>query len=174
MGLINEAEIQKLASGCPHCGETTLVLDTFVDGRLRVMLGEAAGGYRWLFDGEKFLDGIYRARCAGCEETLFASELCPRCHEEEGLSTALEEESVLEVPDRCPECDEMEVLVVAFVPVSATYSGQRGTRPSEYHAEIEDPGFHVVSVDCEICGFHEDHGEGCPLCGAAGPLRPRP
>ena len=41
-------------------------------------------------------------------------------------------------------------------------------------AELGEMGVHVMSIACEDCGPVAEIADRCPLCDAAGPLRPRP
>src|SRR5258708_35308499 len=67
MGLFDETGLQRLVdAGCPKCGSIKLVFRTYLDGLVPLMGGEPIGRVKWVYDGEKFVDGVYRIVCAGC------------------------------------------------------------------------------------------------------------
>lgn len=174
MGALDQLRMGLLSRGCPYCKGDALEFHTYLDGEIRVMLGDPAGDWRWLYDGEKFIDGVFKCQCAKCKRELFNSDMCPRCNAEGALESVLEEESALEPPDRCPECDDMDILLTAFVPARVLYVDKKAGTP-KVDVDIDDPGFRGVSWRCEICEHTESlEGDGCPLCGADGPLRERP
>ena len=89
MGLLDEPGLDRLLEiGCPKCGAHRLTFTSYVDGMLPIMGREPVGKMTWVYDGEKFVDGVYEVACAQCKETLFAAELCPRCHAPGGLARA--------------------------------------------------------------------------------------
>ena len=61
------------------------------------------------------------------------------------------------------------MLAVALVPATAKWP-QPKPQPL---AEFGDPGVHLVAFACDSCN-RARAAEGCPLCGAPSPLRPRP
>lgn len=173
MGRLDEAAFDAATrAGCPACGGAVLELRTFLDRRLVVMLGTPNDDGRWVHDGEKFVDGIYRVACPACAHVVFASDDCPRCHAAGGLARALGEPSRLAVPRRCPRCQELELLALALVP-GVTRSGSGRPPAPRPLAEHGEPGHHVVAFACEACDA-ATVTQACPLCDAPGPLRPRP
>ena len=175
MGLLDEPGLERLlAAGCPGCGSSRLTFDTYVDGRMPIMGGEPVGRITWVYDGEKFVDGVYDVRCADCQRPVFAADECPRCHAADGLARALKTPNGWPVPAQCPSCDEEQVGYLAFVPARVVVErGQRADK-ARPRAEMHDEGFHGFRVDCRDCGTVAEQTEACPLCGAVGPLRPRP
>ena len=172
MGQLDQPTFETtLQAGCPACGGTTLEIRSFIDRSVAVMAATPNNEGRWAHDGEKFVDGTYRITCTKCSHVAFASDICPRCHAAGALPRVLAETSRLEVPKRCPTCNELELLAVALVP--ATAKSGAGTPKPEPLVDFGDPGYHVVAYACESCD-HAVVAEGCPLCGAPGPLRARP
>jgi hypothetical protein len=161
-----------LRAGCTSCGGSVLEISSFIDRSIAVMLADPNGPGRWAHDGEKFVDGTYRIACAACHATVFSSDACPRCHAPGGLARALAEPSRLAIPKRCPTCNELELLAVALVPAIARAGAGETPKPKPL-AEFGEPGYHVVAFACEACE-HATVADGCPLCGAPGPLRARP
>ena len=174
MGLLDEPGLDKLiGAGCPACGAFKLAFLTYVDGALPVMGAEPVGRIGWVYDGEKFVDGVYRVSCADCGREIFAADVCPRCHAPGGLERALHSANRWPVPAACPACDEEEVRYVAFLPAKVTYEGKRADK-AHSATEMHDDGFHGYRVDCRGCGTVAEQTDTCPLCDAPGPLRPRP
>ena len=174
MGLLDEPGLERLVgAGCPGCGSLKLAFRTYVDGLLPIMGGEPVGRITWVYDGEKFVDGVYEVQCADCRRAIFSADVCPRCHAAGGLARALETPNRWSVPDRCPSCDEEEVRYLAFVPAQVVYEGQRAEK-ARCATEPHDDGFHGFRVDCRGCGTVAELTDSCPLCDAPAPLRPRP
>lgn len=174
MGLLDEPGLERLvAAGCARCGSKQLRFRSYLDGALPLQGGEPVGRLAWVYDGEKFVDGVFEVACAACREPVFAADLCPRCHAPGGLARALERTNGWPVPATCPSCDDDQVRYVAFVPAVVTYEGKRAARP-ETATELHDPGFHGFRVDCRDCGPAVAERAECPLCSAPPPLRPRP
>jgi ssDNA-binding Zn-finger/Zn-ribbon topoisomerase 1 len=173
MGALDQPSFDRaVRGGCPACGGTAVEIRSFIDRSVVVMAADPNDAGRWVHDGEKFVDGTYRIACAGCARALFESADCPRCHAAGGLARALGEPSRLAVPKRCPKCNELELLAIALVPAAARYGGGEPPKPRPL-ADFGEPGYHVVAFACDACD-HAVVAEGCPLCGAAGPLRERP
>jgi hypothetical protein len=173
MGQLDQAAFDRVVrAACTACGGLTVEIRSFIDRSLVVMAAEPNDAGRWAHDGEKFVDGTYRVTCAGCDRTAFESEDCPRCHAPGGLARALETPSRLAVPKRCPKCNELELLAIALLPATARYGGGEPPKPRPL-ADFGEPGYHVVAYACDACD-HAVVAEGCPICGASGPLRARP
>jgi hypothetical protein len=173
MGQLDESRFEAaIRAGCPVCHATTLEIRSYLDQRLLMMLADPNDAGRWVHDGEKFIDGIYRITCASCAHVVFDHPACPRCHAPDGLARALTERTRLTVPKRCPKCDELELLALAFVPSVTRHVGGEAPKPKPL-AEFGDPGHHVVAFACETCDAAVV-ASSCPLCDAPGPLRPRP
>ena len=174
MGLLDEPGLDRLvATGCGACGARKLVFSTVVDGSLPLMGGEPVGRITWIYDGEKFVDGVYHVACAGCQEVLFAADVCPRCHAAGGLAKALGTPNGWPVPAACPSCDEDQVRYLAMLPARVIYEDGRAdkARPT---VEAHEDGFHGYRVDCGDCGTVAERDDACPLCDAPAPLRVRP
>jgi hypothetical protein len=173
MGQLDEAGFEAvIAAGCTACGGQTMEIESFIDRRYLLMLADPNDAGKWAHDGEKFVDGIYRIRCVACAAVAFADTGCPRCHAPEGLARALAEGNRLELPKRCPKCNELELIALALVPASARYGGGQTPKPKPL-AEFGDPGVHFVAYACESCDAAMVTQK-CPLCDAPGPLRARP
>jgi len=173
MGQLDQATFDRVVrDACPTCGGTTVEIRSFIDRSLVVMAAEPNDAGRWAHDGEKFVDGTYHVACAGCGRAAFESADCPRCHAPGGLARALEAPSRLAVPKRCPKCNELELLAIALLPAAARYGGGEAPKPRPL-ADFGEPGYHVVAFACDACD-HAVVAEGCPICGAPGPLRARP
>jgi hypothetical protein len=173
MGQLDEARFESLvATPCAACQATKVEIRTFLDRRLAIMAATPNDEGKWAHDGEKFIDGIYRIACASCGVVRFESADCPRCHAGGGLSRALGDVSRLVPPKRCAKCNELELLAVAMVHARAKFGGGERPKP-EALAEYGEPGHHVVAYACDSCDSAVV-AEGCPLCGAPGPLRQRP
>jgi hypothetical protein len=174
MGLLTESRLDAIVqAGCPACGPSRLSFRSYLDGRLPLLGGEPVGKLSWCYDGEKFVDGVYEIRCAGCSQLLFSAEVCPRCHHEGGLARALATENGYSLPRECPTCHAEEVSYRALLPASVIYERRRAAPPRALIDPYE-PGFHGYQVDCEACGTVAQQTERCPLCDAPGPLRRRP
>lgn len=173
MGLLDQPSFDRaVRGGCPACGAAAVEIRSFIDRSVAVMLADPNDAGRWVHDGEKFVDGTYRIACTGCGRVAFESDACPRCHAAGGLARALEAPSRLAIPKRCPGCNELELLAIALVPAAARYGGGEAPKPVPL-VEYGEPGYHVVAFACDACD-RATVAEGCPLCGAAGPLRARP
>ena len=174
MGTLDKPGLDALiAAGCGACGGATLSFQTYVDGLIPLMGGEPVGKLKWVYNGEKFLDGVYEIACTGCKKVIFTSPDCPRCHAAGALEKALTTENSYPVPTACPGCESEEVRYIAFMPARATYEGKRAEK-ARTSVEMHDAGFHGYRVDCKICGTVAELEGACPLCDAAGPLRERP
>lgn len=172
MGHLDEARFTAATSTpCAACGGTTFDIASYIDRRYVLMLADPNDAGRWVHDGEKFVDGTYRISCASCAHVVFESPDCPRCHASGALARALGEPSRLQIPKRCPGCNELELLAIALVPARARYGA--GRPKPEPLAEYGEPGVHVVAFACESCDA-ATVTQKCPLCDAPGPLRPRP
>jgi len=172
MGSLDEPTFATHLAPCPKCSGTKLELLSFLDQLVPAMLGEAAGPGRFVHDGEKFVDGTYSIACAGCKHVIFISDVCPRCNAPGKLNTAIRTESRFTVPRTCAACSATELSVTALTLAITFHTGGRSQpRPA---AELGEPGFHVISIECDDCGETTTAGDACPLCAAPGPLRPRP
>ncbi len=173
MGQLDEPAFERAISACASCGGTTFEIASYIDRQLAVMLGEADNAGKWAHDGEKFVDGTYRVACVGCKAIAFESSACPRCHRDGGLADALASMSRLAVPKKCPKCKELELVLLGFAPSAVRVTaGGRVPTPTPT-ALLGDPGFHVVAVACDPCGW-AIVADDCPLCAAKAPLRARP
>ena len=174
MGLLDEPGLDRLVgTACAGCGSLKRLFRTYVDGLLPIMGGEPVGRVTWVYDGEKFVDGVYDVSCADCKRTVFTADVCPRCHAAGGLDRALTTPNGWPVPSRCPSCEEDEVRYVALMPAQVIYEGQRADK-ARATAELHEDGFHGYRVDCRGCGTVAERSDSCPLCDAPAPLRPRP
>jgi len=173
MGQLDPPTFERIVrGGCPACGAVALEIRSYLDRTVAVMLGDPNNDGAWAHDGEKFVDGTYRIACTGCGHIAFASDDCPRCHAPGGLLRALGEPSRLAVPRRCPKCNALELLALAMVPAAVRHGDPGKPKPRPL-VDYGDPGHHVVAFACEDCDS-AILAEGCPLCGAPGPLRARP
>ncbi|MEO8699022.1 MAG: hypothetical protein ABI867_03230 [Kofleriaceae bacterium] len=173
MGQLDEARFEAIiGAGCAACGHATMEIESFIDRRYLLMLADPNDAGKWAHDGEKFVDGTYRIKCAGCAKVAFESADCPRCHATGALARALADTSRLAIPKRCPKCNELELIALALVPASARYGGGAAPKPKAL-AEYGEPGVHFVAYACESCDA-ATVTQACPLCDAPGPLRARP
>jgi hypothetical protein len=174
VGVLTETGLdQVIDRGCPACGAHRLAFRTYVDGRLPVVAGEPVGTLTWVYDGEKFVDGVFEVTCADCKALVLADDRCPRCHAPGALPAALAATNRWPVPLACPRCDNEEIRYVAMVPARVTHDGKRAEK-ARTTTELLDPGFHGFRVDCKACGTVAELTRTCPLCTAPAPLRPRP
>lgn len=174
VGTLDKESLDALVgAGCWACGGATLLFRTYVDGLVPLMAGEPVGKIKWVYNGEKFLDGVFEVACAGCKHVVFSSADCPRCHASAALASALAAENAHPVPEACPRCGGEEVRYIAFMPATVIYEGKRAEK-ARTDVDMHDPGFHGYRVDCKSCGTVEETRDECPVCGAAGPIRPRP
>lgn len=174
MGMLTEAGLEALCeAGCKHCGAKVLEFRAMLDGRLPLMEAEPVGSITWVYDGEKFVDGVYEVFCTACKSRAFFSNVCPRCNAEGRLDDVLATENRWPVPKACPRCDNEEVRYVAMLPARVVYEGKRAQKPRTF-TELLDPGFHGMRVECRDCRVVAELTDRCPLCDAPAPLRPRP
>src|SRR5438552_3440298 len=119
MGHLDEPSFARAISKCEKCGGIGFEISSYLDRHLSIMLGDPNGDGKWAYDGEKFIDGVYRVKCIGCNADAFSSPDCPRCHAPNALEAALASQSKLTAPKRCPTCKNTEVSIVAFAPAIA-------------------------------------------------------
>ena len=173
MGALDQPTFETvIQGGCKACGGATLEIRSIIDRTVGVMLADPTNAGKWAHDGEKFVDGTYRITCVACAHVAFSDEMCPRCNAPAQLANVLAGSSRLAVPKRCPKCNELELLAIALVPATARSGGGETPKPKPL-ADFGEPGYHVVAFSCDACD-HAEVAEGCPLCGAPGPLRARP
>ena len=174
MGTLTEADLERLVeSGCTGCGGRRLGFRTYVDGLVPLQGGEPVGPVKWVYDGEKFVDGVFEVTCGSCAKVISGAPVCPRCHASDGLAKALSTVNAYPVPVACPRCGGDEVRFIAMVPARTSYEGKRAEK-ARTSVDIGDPGFHGYRVDCKGCGTVAELTDRCPLCDAPGPLRERP
>ena len=173
MGALSQERFDELVNGgCPACTHRVLEIRSIIDRSLVMMAATPNDAGRWAHDGEKFVDGTYAIKCVACAHVVFESDMCPRCNADGGLGKALASESAFTVPKRCPTCNELELLALAMLPAVARYGAGETPKPKPL-AEFGDAGYHMVAYACHACD-QAKVADGCPLCSAAGPLRPRP
>src|SRR5262249_18646370 len=119
MGQLDEARFESLIGAGCSCGNKVLEIRTFLDRRLLLMLADPNDAGRWVHDGEKFVDGTYKITCTSCAKVIFEDQMCPRCNAAGGLAKALGDSSRLQIPKRCPGCNELELMALALVPAKA-------------------------------------------------------
>lgn len=174
MGELTEAGLDRIIdAGCGVCGKRDLIFRAYVDGRVPLMAGEPVGKTVWVYDGEKFVDGVFEVTCAACRTVVFASSVCPRCNQPDMLAQVLSTGNAWPVPQACPSCHDEEVRYRALLPAEIAFRDQRAGK-AETGTEMLDPGFHGLAIDCVDCGQVAEASQRCPLCAAPGPLRPRP
>jgi hypothetical protein len=175
MGLLDEPGLDRLlAAGCPACGLKRLLFHSYIDGLVPLLGADPVGQIKWVHDGEKFVDGVYKVSCDECQTEIFsAPEICPRCHSEGGLAAALTTKNRWPVPAECPTCGDDEVRYIAFIPAKVRYHDGRADKPRS-QVSLFDPGFHGYRVECKDCGTQAVLADRCPLCEKHAPLRVRP
>jgi hypothetical protein len=173
LGELTEAGLDELIARPCDCGSDRLAFRSFVDARLPLAGGEPVGAITWVYDGEKFVDGVFDVRCAACDKVAFASDCCPRCNAAGALPAVLASTNRWPVPQSCPTCQDEEVRYVALVPARVSFEGKRADK-ARTTTELHEPGFHGFRVDCVDCGTVAQLEAECPLCAAPAPLRPRP
>jgi len=174
LGLLDEPGLEALVTGgCPRCRSNKLAFRSYLDGALPLAGGEPVGRITWVYDGEKFIDGVFEVRCADCDQEIFVADVCPRCHAPGGLERALGTPNRWPVPAACSGCDGEEVRYVALLPAHVVYEGKRADK-ARTMIELHEDGFHGYRVDCSDCGTVAERTDACPLCDAPAPLRARP
>ena len=174
MGVLDEPGLDRLLeAGCTKCGARSLTFASYVDGLLPIMGAEPVGKITWVYDGEKFVDGVFEVTCTECKQVVFAETVCPRCHAPGGLERALATPNGWPVPAQCPKCEGEELRYIAFLPARVAYEGTRAEK-ARTTTELLDSGFHGYRVDCRDCGPVAERTDACPLCEAPAPLRARP
>ena len=172
MGKLDERTFASTIAACKTCSTKAFEVASYIDRQLSVMLGERNDEGRWVHDGAKLVDGVYRIRCIRCSKLAFSSADCPRCHREAALADVTGTRSRLAVPKRCPSCKGTELTITGFAPATVRTGEGRPPSPTPT-ATLGEPGFHVAHVMCAGCDWVAI-AEGCPLCGGSGPLRARP
>lgn len=172
MGLLDEKQFERAIAGCSACGHGAFEITSYLDRGVSVMLADANDDGRWIHDGEKFIDGVVRIRCLGCNRDAFASEACPRCHRADQVTAALAAMSRVTAPKRCPSCKGTELTLAGFAPAAVRTGAGKPTPPAPI-ALYGEPGFHIALAACDGCDWVLA-AEGCPICGGPGPLRDRP
>lgn len=172
MGHLDEAAFARALAPCAGCGGTVHQLDAYLDRQISMMLGDPNDDGRWVHDGEKFIDGTYRIACKTCARRSHDRTECPRCHAAGALPGALTAPSRMAVPKRCPACNATELTITGFAPATVASGGGRTPAPTP-RALVGEPGFHVALIACDDCEWVAV-ADGCPICGAPGPLRDRP
>jgi hypothetical protein len=174
LGTLTEAGLDQLIiAGCTACQSPRLAFRSYVDGRIPVVAGEPVGAITWVYDGEKFVDGVFEVACADCQQVVFTSDVCPRCNAAGALPEVLATGNTFPVPTTCPRCGEEELRYTALIPARVIFQGKRADK-ARTSTELHDPGFHGLHAVCADCGPVAAVSECCPLCARPGPLRPRP
>lgn len=172
MGHLDEASFADRVQTCTACGASKLILHSYIDRAQHVMVGQADDDGRWAYDGEGFIDGVYRIECASCAAVMFHSDDCTRCHAVGALPAVAATENRLTVPKKCPRCNGLELSILGFAPSrTEVHHGTPGKAVAT--ALFGDVGFHVVAIGCRDCEWAVV-AEGCPMCAAASPIRRRP
>jgi hypothetical protein len=172
VGHLDEARFAALMIDCKSCGGSKLLVENYIDRSQHVMVGEADNDGRWAYDGEGFIDGVHRIRCATCQVVSFESDDCTRCHQPGALPAVRAGESRISAPRRCPKCAGLELTVIGFAPATTeVHHGKPGKAQAQ--ALYGEPGFHVIAMACRDCDWAEV-AEGCPMCGTPSPIRRRP
>lgn len=173
MGQLSESTFAAALAPCATCGCETFDVRSYVDRSLPVMLAEKCDDGRWVYDGEKFVDGVYEIACTNGRHRAFASPDCPRCHAPNTLLASLKTESNLPIPRRCPACQGTEFTVTGLTPAMVIARRDGRVPAPKPLALVGDEGFHAAVLMCDSCD-HVEVAPGCPLCGNDGPLRKRP
>jgi hypothetical protein len=172
VGYLDEAAFAKHVQACPRCGADRLVVHSYLDRAQTLMVGQANDEGRWAYDGEGFIDGVYRIECGSCGAEVYGQTDCTRCHASDAMSSVMATESRLVAPKKCPKCQGLEMSIIGFAPGRTDVVMGRPAK-TVAKALFGDPGFHVVAVGCSDCDWAVV-AEGCPMCGAPSPIRRRP
>ena len=129
-------------SGLREVRRRKLTFATYVDGLLPIMGGEPVGRLTWVYDGEKFVDGVYEVTCAECKEVLFAADVCPRCHAPGGLRARARDAEPLAGAVRVPVVRRRAAALrrVRARRASSTRASARRRRAAA--TELHEDGFH--------------------------------
>lgn len=172
MSTLDEQTFARLVAACPQCGGARTVVHAYLDRTHEVMVGERNDEGRWAYNGEGFIDGVFRIECADCGHCAFGAEDCPRCHSPGTLQASLRGDSRLAVPKKCPRCSGLETQAIGFAPSRTEVAAGKPGKPMA-RALLGEPGFHVIAMACGDCDW-AIVAEGCPLCGRPSPIRARP
>ena len=118
MGLLDEPGLDRLLdTGLRKVPRAQADVRTYVDGWLPIMGGEPVGRLTWVYDGEKFIDGVYEVACAGVQgEPVRGRRLSalPRRGRPAGARSG---RPIAGRSRRaCPSCDDEQLRYIAFVP----------------------------------------------------------
>ena len=163
MSQLDEAKFNSLIAGCKKCDRRAFEVSAYLDRQVTVMLAKSNNDGRWIYDPDKFVDGVYRIQCMGCQTPAFDSPDCPRCHRPNGLKDALDGESRLVAPSRCPECKGTEMTLTTYAPASVKAVEDQRAQPAQL-AYFGDVGYHVAHIACVTCEWTQS-ATGCPICG---------
>ena len=174
MGQLDEQSFEKAIAGCSKCDFKAFEVIAYLDRHVTVLAGKSQNDGRWLHDhtDPKFFDGVFKIHCMSCQTVAFESPDCPRCHRANGLADALSTMSRLDVPMTCPSCSGPELTLTTFAPATVKAVEHQRAVPAPT-ALFGEAGYHVANIACVTCDW-VTAAEGCPICGAAGPLRARP
>ena len=73
-GLTEPALDEVVARGCPACAGRRLQFRAYLDARLPLLGGEPVGSITWVYDGERFVDGVFEVTCAACKAPVWSAE----------------------------------------------------------------------------------------------------
>ena len=152
----------------------TLAFATYVDGLLPIMGGEPVGRLTWVYDGEKFVDGVYEVACAACKEVLFAADVCPRCHAPGGLARALADAQPLAGAVGLPVVRRRAAALRRVRPGARRLRGQAGREGAQRRPSCTRTAFTAIAPTAATAAPWPSATDACPLCEAPAPLRARP
>jgi hypothetical protein len=171
MGQLDEHKFEAAIAGCTKCDFKAFEVSAYLDRQVSVLAAKSQNNGQWAYDEAKFFDGVFRIQCLGCQTMAFDSPDCPRCHRAGGLADT-SAASRLVAPMRCPACQAAELKLSCFAPAMVKAVEHQRAAPTPT-ALFGDDGYHVAHIACETCEWQQT-AEGCPICGASGPLRARP
>ena len=179
MGLLDEPGLDRLiAAGCA-CGSQTLLFRTYVDGVFPFVAAEPVGRVTWAYDGERFVDGVYRRHVRGLRrDPVFGGRVpaVPRARRSgtrAGHAQRVGRAARVRRPGLRRGGDQVRRLRPGARHATSSGRADKARTATEPH----DDGFHGLRATCRGCGAvaveRTDAGP-CPLCEAPGPLRARP
>ena len=138
------------------------------------MGGEPVGKLVWVYDGEKFVDGVYEVACADCKHVVFTADVCPRCNAARRPRARAGDAEPLARAVRVPVVRRRGAALRRLRPGARHLRRACAPTSRAPATELHEDGFHGYRADCRDCGTVAELTDACPLCEAPAPLRARP